>query len=296
MNDVIEQYQLQPIFQALDAASLGDRAAAQQFFELLLNSPLYVPERRQSQPLSDSPAYPDELLNILGIQDKDRVVVPAFTSPELIQEWCGNELTYRELSGSKLLALLPDEWWLAINSGQVAQKELSPWEINELKLGQEGIPSVLAELFSESFAESLRLRPLEENESQELFAGLRKFASDHQQVKKAYLLMEEEKLQDDLKDRTEARAFLLGLELSSDENKQAISKLAEEALAPLLIGGLPLKVLTATQNQKDPMFGFFQSTPPAYESSVSAENGSKTTDSNTSGKPGLFAKVLKRLF
>jgi len=133
----------------MEKASSGDLQAAYAFYETLINESVIVPERHQNVALSHNPEYPNEILNILGIKNNDRIIVPVFLSPEYIETWCGQKLLFRKMFFSALIDVLPPKWWICLNPGQEITKEFSPWELERLKSGTHEIPEILAELFGD---------------------------------------------------------------------------------------------------------------------------------------------------
>src|SRR5262245_14534021 len=104
-------------------ASDGDENAARSFYSLYLTHNFIVPERYQDYQLNHVPSYPNDFVNVLGVQSDSRVIVPAFTDLALLKDWCHQELRYKELTGSKLLELMPADWWICINPGDEVEKE-----------------------------------------------------------------------------------------------------------------------------------------------------------------------------
>ncbi|NDC38003.1 MAG: hypothetical protein EBZ48_08115 [Proteobacteria bacterium] len=177
----------QALEQLLTSALDGGRDAVESFYSRLLGSGVFVPRRFQAMPLSDSPAYPNDLLDILGVQDKQRVVIPIFTRAELVQEWSGTSLAVRELAFPDLLGLVPEEWWVVLNPGCEVEKEFSPWELQQLKHGREALPMLVEEsVFDESE------RGLNFSEAPMEFAELRErlvqFATSTPRIEALYLL------------------------------------------------------------------------------------------------------------
>ena len=176
---------------ALEEALDGETRAQRGFFELLLGSSVVVPERNQPRPLSDAPQYPNDLLNILGVQHVDRVVVPVFTEADIIERWCGNQLRYRRLRFGDVLATIPDDWWICVNPGGDVEKELSPWELGVLRGGVEGIDEILEDLTADILDPTVRIRAPKEGEYVELKRLLVEFGERTAEVARIFLLREE---------------------------------------------------------------------------------------------------------
>lgn len=243
----------------------GDRTAAQNFFIELLNGPLFVPERYQAAKLSDAPDYPNDFVNILGIKDKDRVIVPAFSRPEVIREWCGQDLSYKALSGAKIIELIPADWWLCMNPGQEAEKEMSPWEINLLRGGEKNIPEILQEIFSQQAAKSIGTEAVAENDCQKLRAALVAAVRELPAVWRLYILRE---LALD-SGENKVRTILIGAELGSDDTR--IMENVQEKLRSVAsinsIGDDPVKVLVGSNVSHSLTLGIFKGISPFYSAS-----------------------------
>ncbi len=252
-TSVLEQY----LLPALE----GDRAAAQSFFEAFLREVLFVPERRQAQKMSDEPRYPDEFLNILGVQDKERVLVPAFSRPEMIPEWCGSELATRRITGTELLKLLPSDWWICINPGADVEKELSPWEIDQLKEGSAGIPAVLDEIYQDAIVEPLEVRAVEAHEYPSLHDSLRSFAEKNPAISKMYLIRQSGKDADE----TIIHKLLLGLEVDAAQDRvDTLKDEAQNLVDRCQVGNDKVSVYSTIAGRGDMSFGLFGKSEPFY--------------------------------
>ena len=176
---------------SFEEAINGERPAIVAFFKAFLEGPIYVPDRVQAHPLTDAPEYPSPFTSILGVRDKERTIVPAFTRSELLSAWSENPLTFRKFKGFDLLEVIPAGWWLCINPGSDIDKELSPWELETLKAGESGIEQVAEELTARQNNEVLQIRPLKENEYSSLAKGLIEYAERETQIEEISLLVEE---------------------------------------------------------------------------------------------------------
>lgn len=167
----------------IQRAAEGDSGAARDFYVKFLREELFVPNRYQDAPLTDSPQYPSELTSLLGVQDGARVVIPVFSRSDGIYDWCAQKLSFRSVRGSDLLKLVPEGWWIVVNPSDEYEKELSPWEIAELTQGEGAIEEIVSELFAEvSEGAPLELSAIEESEFQRLFGSLRDFAQSDARV------------------------------------------------------------------------------------------------------------------
>ena len=254
---------------AMDQASYGSIPAAESFYKLFLSTTVYVPARQQPHPLSDAPQYPNDFVTVLGVQDKERVVTPVFSHQGFITAWSGLDLAAKQMTGGELLKILPEGWWLVMNPGQPVEKELSPWELEQLREGPAGIPAVLEEL--ESDREVLSLRALREEEYAALKNALRERAARLQGVQRVYLALEESAHEGG---GLESR-LLIGAQLDTAINadsalRQQIRQALRDAAGPHLIGdAIPLKVFVGKSGETG-MLGIFQQIPPLYEGTPAA--------------------------
>lgn len=249
--------------ESLEGAFSGRRAAVEQFFRALLAGPLYVPERYQAQPLSDSPQYPNDFINILGIQDSDRVVVPAFSDPSLIEEWCGTAMSFRRCTGQELAAMLPDEWWMIINPGSEIIRELTPWEVSRLKDGEDALPELLHEAYSDLAADPIRVRPLAAGEFTDSHASLFLYCKEHESVLRLYLLAEE----GEGADGTAVVTLLIGVALDEQIPPGQYGSVQSEIdtyVAPTLIGGQQKKIFVGGDTSGNVMLGLFKDAEPVF--------------------------------
>lgn len=178
--------------ESLAPALEGDHQAQRRFYTAFLAGPLFVPDRYQARPLSHQPQYPTPLVSILGVQDGERITIPVFSDPGAIALWAAAELRYKTLSGVQLLALVPDEWWLVVNPGAEIEKEISPWEVRQLRSGAAAIDGLIEELADNA---DNSVRPVElvtprTEEYAALTATLSAFGAREPRVKTLYLLKE----------------------------------------------------------------------------------------------------------
>jgi len=172
-----------PIESALDRAAAGDVAAGRLFLQLFLTTPLVVPNRRQTVPMGGLATYPSELISLLALDDGGRSLVPVFSQETFVSDWCGRDLQTRTLTGSELLAILPDTWWVGVNLGREASKELSPWELNLLKTNRpDALDEIIREIFSISEDDLPDYEPFDEKHSPDLTAALAAYAQSEPDI------------------------------------------------------------------------------------------------------------------
>jgi len=223
---------------AFPNALLGVETAIISFFDAFLSGPLYVPERKQRAPLSNVPRYPNEFLNILGISERERTIVPVFSSAQKMNSWFGTPLAYRTLSGQELLSLIPEGWWIAINSRDDFEKEISPWEIENLKEGRDGIPAVVAEILEAERGGTLNLAPVKDSEYLELRTSLTEFASRTKNIEEIFIAVEEQ-------DGSPLR-ILIGVQQGRNASTlEDVKQLVKKSL----IGDLPSEIIDMSTDQ-----------------------------------------------
>lgn len=130
----------------LELAEGGEIESVRSFLAKLLESSLILVDRSQPKNLTLAPNYPNEFVRFLGVQDGDRILVPAFTTAERISDWFPHPLNVHESTFRSLLNVLPDNWWIVVNPNSELYKELSPWELKLLQSGPEGLEELLDEL------------------------------------------------------------------------------------------------------------------------------------------------------
>lgn len=245
------------------AALQGDRGATRDFFQAFLVTPCFVPRRHQLHPLSDSPPYPDEFLDILGVSDNERVIVPVFSSPDFISEWSGASFEYRSMSGLELLKLVPDMWWIVLNPGQEIDKEFSPWEIAELRSGSAGIEEVLNELLDDDSIEPLTVKQLEEGEFSGLRLVLQETAATFPDVTQIRILKEERRASGEQQGGCATLLVSVDTCAASDELGK-IRETFQRAIDVCQIGAEPCRLFVSGRNDSSPLAGLFRSARPVY--------------------------------
>jgi len=240
----------------------GDRRAAEEFFKLFAAAVFCIPERYQAQELSDSPDYPNDFVNILGVKQGERAIVPVFSKLSYIEEWCGQTFTHKELSGKQLLDLMPEDWWISLNPGQDIEKEISPWEIELLKGGDENIPALIDEIFPPEKIETLALHSVNKNEYPELREVLIKHMPSKKEITELYLLKEEGENVEGEKVFT----VLIGARANTnnqdklDSTRDELLLLAQKAQ----IGGDRVKVMLGGAKEDGLVLGMFAQAEPIY--------------------------------
>ncbi|MCB9029554.1 MAG: SseB family protein [Deltaproteobacteria bacterium] len=174
----------------IDDAIRGDRESLRSFYNLIRNERFFVPTRYQNHALTHSPSYPNDFVNILGIQDEQRVIVPFFSKSTFIEEWFREELEFIELSGAELLDKIPQDWWACINPNLDTHKEFSPWEIEKLRGNEQDVDEAILDLLPNELS-NIELSKIESDEYPEIKTKLLDFAQNHPEIEELYLLKEQ---------------------------------------------------------------------------------------------------------
>lgn len=180
----------QPLDELLAAAIEGGRAAVEKFYRGLFAARVFVPRRFQAMPLSDSPSYPNDFIDLLGVNDKTRVVVPVFTGTDLVREWSGTEFALREITFVELAGLLPEQWWVVLNPGSEIEKEFTPWEIEHIRAGEQSLPILVEEALAHEGESGLSFSAVGD-EFAKLKEVLAQFAATVESIEAVYLLQRE---------------------------------------------------------------------------------------------------------
>ena len=232
------------------------------FYKQLLTISWIVPERAQEHQMTNQPAYPNDFLNILGVQNKDQVFVPIFSSDPRVREWSGHEIRGRVMTIKELIALLPEGWWIILNPGSEGEKDLSPWEIELLKGGEANIPALIEEMLVEDVIEDIEMHDLAGNEFQSIKEKLIALANKNSDINQLFLVRERGKTISE----KEISSIILGVLL--DSGPTARREEIQEAFAQLgaveLIGAEKMKVRVGDSIDGNLLLGIFQGRTPIY--------------------------------
>lgn len=247
-------------------ASFGEEAEIRAFFQLLLGMKLFAIDRHQETRMAHEPEYPSPFFGLLGVRDGDRTVIPLFTSKHLIRDWCGQEFQHSHLPINNILERSPSEWWLVINPGQEVEKEISPWEVNLLRAGPEGIEEIVKEHLASEYTAPLGIEPVADAEFARLREGFLKWVPSQPKIRSMRLARE---LSRDSEGR-EQRRLLLGLEIDTD-NPTELSLLQEEAQKQAdvaQIGDENVKVIVGKYGMQSLALSVLASVEPFWQVSV----------------------------
>lgn len=215
----------------------GDKTAAKEFLSQFLTTKVYVPERHQNHPLSHSPEYPNEFFTLLGVHQNETTSIPIFTEASGIKEWSGHELLYKEISVTKLLVIIPDNWWLTYNPQSEFGKEFSPWEVEQLRTGADAIDDIVSEIYLDEGVKPLELVEVSKEEYSPLKDALKIYAESKPQISEIYLF----------RHGTEEHLHV-GVTITDEARRETIQEELESLVGRELIGGETYQVFV---NKKD---------------------------------------------
>ena len=113
----------------LEAAAVGNRKAAEKFYHYLWTLEVYIPvkmtSRREHAPGED----------FVMVEHEGNQIIPIFSSEENFKQWSEGVCNFVKKEFKSFLWLVPKETWLHFDSGLEYGKEMSPWELEQLKDG-----------------------------------------------------------------------------------------------------------------------------------------------------------------
>jgi hypothetical protein len=231
-------------------------------YALFLKGPIYIPERHQDFPFFNEPKYPNDLFSLLALQIESSVLVPVFSDSASIEEWATKPLKFRAMSGEQLVQSCPDGWVILFNPGGVVEKEITAWEISQLRLGEAAIPDIVAELNTEQLNHLVEVEPVVKDEFPSLFDSLSKLAPEEPTVEALYLAREKGLTNSG----EETSSLIIGVSLQdgSNTNTEEVAARFQNAADQALIGGDPAKVLVGASGRKSLVLALFKDIPPFY--------------------------------
>ena len=113
----------------LEAAAAGNRKAAERFYRYLWTLEVYIPVKMTSKRDHD----PRE--DFVVVEHEGKQIIPIFSSEENFKQWSEGTCNFVKKEFKSFLWLIPCEAWLHFDNGQEYGKEMSPWELEQLKDG-----------------------------------------------------------------------------------------------------------------------------------------------------------------
>jgi hypothetical protein len=241
----------------LELAIDGGAVEIKAFYTALLSTNLFIPDRNQKIPLQTWVTYPNPFMNLMGVSDGERSIIPVFTEQAYIKAWCGRALSYQEMPGKKLLDLAPLSWWICINPGCDAEKEISPWEISHLRGGAEGIDVVVAEIIAQREEDALpEVEEIPAADFKPLIAELLKIGKEYPQILSLRALLQRRE--------SNQQEILIGCEVLELRTKRTLHKAITDRVAQFSIGELPIKIIIGNSLTMDPALALLAAVEPLY--------------------------------
>lgn len=254
--------------QCMLAALNGQEEGAVLFYQHFLDGDLYVPCRQQKKQLCLQPTYPNDFLDIVAVENQDKITIPVFSRPDLATSWYGEELNLRTINGKKLLEIIPDNWHLCVNPAAEVEKEFSPWELSKLRQGRENISEIVKELYLNDLIEVLEIEEASDHHYNQLKDNLSNAATVYPQITKLFLACEKGPDVDGILKTN----LLLGIEANCGDSSE-LEKIKEDLTAHaklILIGDQDLKVRVGGSGPNSIMLGIFQKITPFYRAKRSS--------------------------
>lgn len=153
----------------LEDAADNRPGAVEAFFELLLRSTVFVPMRAEFRggetvARAQVPILGDSSIGELGyltVTHEGKETLPIFTERDFVEEWAEQAVALSEKEFKSLIWTVGDDISLYLNPAQDVGKELTPWEVIQLRRGIEAIPD-LVEALAEDSDEEISIRPGED--------------------------------------------------------------------------------------------------------------------------------------
>ena len=255
---------------ALESAASGGKSQLLHFFTLLRSAKLFVPTRQQERQIHNTPAYPDEFLNVLAIEEQERIFVPCFSDQVAIKEWYAGSLNVREIEFSAVCSLLPQDWWLVLNPASDACKELSPWELQQLRGDQHALAELIDELKQSDIGAPIRIEALASDQAMPLQQALINWGRDHAGVTELYLAREFSSDYSQPLEQLDAQlgqtsTLLIGVAIAAAHSNRLdqISSAATNVAAQAMIGDETPRVLCGAYGSV--ALGVFKGIEPIYK-------------------------------
>ncbi len=158
---------------SLQAAADGLPGAVDDFYKNLLSSVVFVP-------LGEGPG------NCLVVEHEGSELIPIFSEEEFLKHWTEEQVRFEQKELKSLIWITGEEIWLYLNPSQEVGKEISPWEIERLRKGEEAIPELVADILGTGETE------IEIESGNQAFPELRKLLLDvmnvHETIEEAFLI------------------------------------------------------------------------------------------------------------
>lgn len=260
MNGNLEQERA--LTRLLEQAADGVPGAAGAFFQSLLRATVYVPLK----PGADTPSGVAAIGAGSGhvaargfalVEYQGSQTLPIFTEEAFAADWSEADVSVVEERFEKLLWLVGDDVWLYVNPAQEVGKEITPWEIEQLKRGEEGVPD-LVDALREDFDDDLIVRS-EDDLFPELKIKLRPILELYPELVEAFLVTIKEG-----ESGEEKPTLGVKYERITEAKRVYIRSEIENASAQHLPGHQQLFLIDDLESSASPNWRIFSDSTPFY--------------------------------
>lgn len=239
--------------------------AVEAFFELLLRSKVYVPLRadvRAGETIARAqvPILGDSSIGELGfltVTHEGKETLPIFTEQSFVAEWAEREIPSEAKEFKSLIWLVGDDVSLYLNAAQDVGKELTPWEVVQLRRGVEAIPD-LVEALGEDTDEEISVRP-GDDVFPELVRAVRPILEIYAELREAFLAAVS-----DYEGADERPVIGIRYEKITDAKRVYVRSELEAISRDILPSHQRLMVLDDLGDKFSPNAGMFQGMTPFY--------------------------------
>jgi hypothetical protein len=151
MSD-IEQKKEQQLTALLQDAADEKPGAPEAFFEALLRAEVWVAQTTPAQadgtasgPHIIGQGNPEEL-GVITVSYEGHDCVPIFTEEAFVADWALKKVFTAKKPFKTLLWVLGEETWLYLNPNQEIGKEITAWEVKQMRKGADAIPDLVGAL------------------------------------------------------------------------------------------------------------------------------------------------------
>jgi hypothetical protein len=254
----------EPLEVLLDLAERGDVAAMRGFYELALETDVFIP----LLPGLIQGGEGEDLLTeerLMIVEHADKKIVPIFTKREYVSEWGADQENTAFKRIKALMRIVGDEIWLYLNPGQEVGKEFSPWELEKLREGgAHAVSDIVAELSAEFSVE------LEVDHGTEQFPSLKKklvtLLEIYPEIQEAFLIS----FKQDEGDPSTPLFGMRHLGLSEEREKTIVDEISIMAKHDKETK-MPIEIVVDLDDASSPNSGVFEGAMPFYIKQIIVE-------------------------
>ena len=268
----------------IQVAADGEETELRRFFEALLSSSVFVVMKvgftRDS--VNRAPVIGESHLAALGfltVQYEGVEALPIFTEEAFANHWTEAEVPVERKDFATLLNLVGNSW-MYLNPGQEVGKEITSWEIEQLRRGVAAVPDLVQELIEGEMGPTFEVRA-----GEEYFPGfVEKLGSIFElapELNEAYFAAMFE-------DDSQSPIPTLGLSyrnITSDKRnylREEMKQVSEDVLP----GHTQLFLVDDLESKESPNWRLFEGISPFYRSATATSAAAKSAE-----KPSIIGKV-----